>query len=295
MFNMILIVVLTFLFSWQSLFARRYTETYAGPNASDASSIYNIVYGSVIALLTLCLASFRFAPSLPTLLLGLANAVMLTIYNHSLVKGSILGPYSFLMLCTLSGGILVPMAYNMLFMGERLSSVQILGIVLLLIAIVVMNLQGLSFRGQRPSRSFFIFCIVLFLSNGFYGQLMNIQQSVMAGAQREEMIIITFAGSALCAAAAMLRRPCDIKAGFCMGKKAAVYAALACVVATSAANLMVYLISVMDSATVLFAIDNGGVLLLSAIYSVVLFHEKATRSMIAGMLLSALSIVLLSI
>lgn len=292
---MFLLIILTFLFSWQSLLARKYTESYAGPNAADASNIYNIVYGSVIALLTLCLAGFRYMPSLPTLALGLVNAAMLIIYNQSLVKGSILGPYSFLMLCPLSGGILVPMIYNMLFMGERLSLLQIIGIFILLAAIVIMNLSGLSFKGEKPKKSFFIFCAALFLANGFYNQLMNIQQAVMDGAQREEMIVTTFAVSAIAVCVSMLRRPADLKKGFRMGKKAAIFAACACVVATTAANLMVYLLSAMDSATILFAIDNGGVMLLSAVYSIVFFKEKATPSQLTGMALSVLSIVLLSI
>lgn len=291
----ILILILTLLFSWQSLFARKYTENYAGPSEADASNIYNIIYGCVIALLTFALAGFRFAPSLPTVLLGALNAVMLTTYNKSLVKGSVLGPYSFLMLCLLSGGILVPMLYNMLFMGERLTGVQLGGIGVLLAAIAAMNLQGLTFKGEKPSRSYFIYCIILFVVNGFYGQLMNIQQAVMAGAQREEMIMMTFGVTGLASAASMLRRPADLKAGFRMGKRAALFACAACVVATSAANLMVYLISVMDSATILFAIDNGGVMLLSAVYSIVFFKEKPNSGQLIGIVLSVLSIVLLSI
>ncbi|MBQ4085660.1 MAG: hypothetical protein IJC54_03690 [Clostridia bacterium] len=295
MLNGVLIVVLTFLFSWQSFFARKYTENYAGANEADASNIYNIVYGTAIAVLTFALAGFRFRPSLPTVLLGLVNAAMLTTYNKSLVKASVLGPYSFQMLCLLSGGILVPMLYNMLFMGERLTGVQLLGIAVLIAAIAIMNLQGLSFKGKKPSRAYFICCIVLFIVNGFYGQLMNIQQSVMAGAEREEMIMMTYGVTALGVLAAMLRRPADLKAGFRMGKKSALFAAGACLVATTAANLLVYLISVMESVTVLFAIDNGGVMLLSALYSIFLFKEKATPSQLIGMGLSILSIVLLSI
>jgi len=291
----ILIVVLTLLFSWQSFFARKYTENYAGPNEADASNIYNIVYGSVIALLTFALAGFRFAPGLPTVLLGAANACMLITYNKSLVKGSVLGPYSFLMLCLLSGGILVPMLCSMLFMGERLTGVQLSGIAVLMAAIAAMNLQGLSFKGQKPSRTYFVCCVVLFVVNGLYGQLMNIQQSVMAGAQREEMIMMTFGVTGLASLVSMLRRPEDLKSGFRMGKKSALFACGACLVATSAANLMVYLISVMDSATILFAIDNGGVMLLSAVYSIVFFKEKPTSGQLLGMALSILSIVLLSV
>lgn len=291
----ILILVLTLLFSWQSLCARKYTESYAGPNPAHASNVYNIIYGCVIAFLTFCLGRFRFAPSLPTILLGMVNSVVLITYNRALVRGSVLGSYSFLMVFPLSGGILVPMVYNLLFMGERLSGLQFLGIGVLMAAILIMNKSGLRLQGERPPRAYFVSCITLFFVNGFYGQLMNIQQSVMQGAQREEMIIITYALTGLASLALMLRRPGELKAGLRMGKKAALLAGVACLIATSATNLMVYLLSVMENTTILFAIDNGGVMLLSALYAIVFFKEKATPSQLTGMALAVASIVLLSI
>lgn len=291
-----LILLMVFLFSWQSLSARKYTESYAGPHPQDTSNIYNIIYGCVIALLTLAINGFSFAPSLPTVLLGLVNAVVLIVYNTSLVSGSVLGPYSFLMLCPLSGGILVPMVYNMLLMGERLSAMQIFGILILLVSIVILNLQGLSFKGERPPRAYFLCCALLFFSNGFYGQLLNIQQSLLSGAQRAEMIVVTYSVAAVIALCTMLHRsPQRLREGLRMGRKAALFALFACVVATSATNIMVYLLTVVQSVTVMFAIDNGGVLLLSAIYSLVLFREKSSPSQITGMALAILSIVLLSI
>ena len=200
------------------------------------------------------------------------------------------------MLSQLSGGILVPMVYNMLFYGERLTALQLTGIALMMACFVVMNLQGLSFKGQKPSRTYFILCVVLFFVNGFYGQIMNIQQIVCEGAERAEMVICTYAFTAIFVLLyRLIRTPKQLVPAFRMGNKALLFAILACLICTGATNIMVYLISAMDSATILFAIDNGGVLALSGIYAIVLFHEKPTASQIAGILLAVVAIVLLSI
>ena len=79
-----------------------------------------------------------------------------------------------------------------------------------------------------------------------------------------------------------------------MGRKPAVYLLLCCVSATAAAHLMLYLLTLVE-APVLYTIDNGGVLVLSVLYSCILFHEKPDAAQIAGIALSAASITMLSL
>lgn len=291
----ILIVVVTVFFSFQSMLARKFTENYEGPNPGDASQVYNILYGTLIALFTLCIGGFRFSPSRVTLLFGLLNACILVTYNTALVSASVRGPFSFMMLSLLSGGILVPMLYNMV-LGEQLSALQISGIGVLMASIVCMNLQGLSFQGQKPTRLYFLLCAILFLANGFYGQIMNLQQTALAGQEREEMIIVTYLGTAVLATLLLLAKSKSrFATGFRTGKKALLFGVGACVVATTATNLLVYLIPQVESVTILYAIDNCGVMLLSALYSILLFREKPTPVQVVGMSLSVASIVLLSL
>lgn len=291
-----LLVCMTLLFSWQSPCARLYTENYAGPRKGDASNVYAMFYGAVIAVLSLAVNGFRFDASLPTLLLGLVNGGVLIVYTTSLVHASVLGPYSFLMLCSLTGGLMVPMVCSTLFMGESLTGLQLFAVGLMLLAFVGMNLQGLSFKGQKPKKAFFLWCGALLLSNGFYGQLINIQQSYTGGAERAEMVVVTYATTAIAVFLWRLAaKSKELAGGFKMGKKSLLFACLACLIATTATNLLVYLITALESVTVLFAINNGGVLLLSGVYSLLVFHEKPTASQIAGMALALVSIVLLNL
>ncbi|MBO5669646.1 MAG: EamA family transporter, partial [Candidatus Methanomethylophilaceae archaeon] len=64
--------------------------------------------------------------------------------------------------------------------------------------------------------------------------------------------------------------------------------------AAAAANLLLYNLTQMSS-SILYTIDNGAVLVLSILYSLVLFREKPTGEQVVGMGIAVLSIVLINI
>jgi multidrug transporter EmrE-like cation transporter len=68
----------------------------------------------------------------------------------------------------------------------------------------------------------------------------------------------------------------------------------AIVCATIAVHLVLYVLTLVD-ATVLYTIDNGGVLVLSVLYSRILFKEKLSAAQVVGIALAAISIVMLSL
>ena len=124
---------------------------------------------------------------------------------------------------------------------------------------------------------------------------MNLQQQQMNGAQRNEMIILSYLGMSLLYAATQIVR--DRKAllqGFKMKREPLMYLLLCCVCATIAAHMVLYVLTLVD-ATVLYTIDNGGVLVLSVLYSRIFFKEKLSPAQIAGIVLATVSIVMLSL
>lgn len=285
----VVMVLLTFIFSGQSLFGRLYSEAYSGKG--DASSVFSILYGIVVGAITLAMNGFVFTPSVPTLLLGFLNAATLYMYNMSLLSGSIRGSYSFLMICSVAGGMLVPIFYDAISHGQMLAMTEIGALVLLLASSVLMNLKGLS---RSSDWRYYAWCTVLFLSNGLYGTFMNVQQEMMAGTQRSEMIIITYMAMGIAALAiTAVKQGGDFKQAFAMGKKAWAFAVCACVAATVASNIMMYLIANFNNITFLYAFNNGSVLVVSAVLAAILFREKLLPPRIAGIALASLGIVLL--
>ncbi len=289
-----LVALMILFFSFQSLFTRLYSANYAGSDASKATPVFSVVYGVFIAAASFLLGGMTFAPSWQTILLGLLNAGMLVLYNTSIIEAGNRGSYSFLMVASMFGGILVPMAIGLLFLGETLSGLQVVAVLMMLASLVLMNVRTISFKGA--SKSYYIWCIALFFANGLYGAINNLQTQVMNGAQRTEMLTILYLCSALAAIGMEVSRGQgkQLAEGFKMGKKSALFLVITCLSATAAANLLLYILTQMSS-SVLYTIDSGAVLVLSIIYSLVLFKEKPTWEQVVGMVIAVASIVLINI
>ena len=289
----LLVAVMTILFSFQSLFCKMFSEKYDSGSAAMTSTVFSIAYGAFAGVATLIIAGFHFAPSPVTLACGVANAVTLLVYNTAMIQASRSGSYSFQMICMLFGAIVLPLFHTVLFLGGSLSVMQLTAIAIMLVSFVLMNLKGLTLKGS--SGKFLLWCAALFISNGMYSIMLNLQQLSMQGAQRNEMIILSYLGMSILYAATQIAR--DKKAlldGFKMKKEPLMYLLLCCICATIAVHLVLYVLTLVD-ATVLYTIDNGGVLVLSVLYSRILFKEKLSPAQIAGIVLATVSIVMLSV
>jgi len=289
----LLVALMVFLYSLQSLFCKLFSQHHDSPDASLTSTIFSISLGLFVGAATLAFAGFRFAPSPLTLTCGALNAVTLLVYNTAMIQASRGGSFSFQMLSSLFGGILVPMLFGALFLNESLTAVQLIAVALMLVSFVLMNLKGLTFRGN--SRRFLFWCLALFLANGFYGVLLNLQQSRMGGAERNEMIVLSYLGlAALYGVVQLIRGRRSLAAGFRMSRRPLVFLLLCCVVATVCVHMVLYVLRFVDE-TVVYTIENGGVLALSVLYSRLLFHERLSKTQLAGIAVAVVSIVMLSL
>lgn len=288
-----LVVAMTVLFSLQSLFLKLFSEKYGSKDASLTSTVFSIFYGLFGATATFLIAGLRFSAAGPTILCGVLNAVMLLIYNTAMIQASRTGSYSFQMLCGLTGGIVLPWLHEVIFLGASLSAIRVIAILIMLVAFVLINIQGLSLKGS--SGKYLFWCATLAISNGLYSIVLNMQQETMSGAQRNEMVIISYLGMALMYIALQLFK--DRKAlvdGFRISREPLIYLVLCGICTTIATHLILYLFTQMDAA-VLCTFDSGGVLLLSLLYSFILFKERPSKPQIAGMALSLISIIMLNL
>lgn len=290
MSNLMMIPIIV-LYSLQTLFCSLYTDRYPGRKGL-ASSVFCVLESIAIALITLVLNGFRFAVAPITLLLGVLNAGTLFGYNTSLIAASARGSYAFMNISMLFGGILVPMVYSACFLNEPIAWYQYVGIGLMLISFVLMNAGGLTLRGaQLP---YYLFCLLLFFCNGIYGTLLKCQ-AVYKEEQNSEMLIITFGLMGVIALIQLIaqeRR--KTPQAFRMDRRAAAPLVLCLLSAALAANCLVWLLPMVQTA-VFYTVENGGVLMLSAIYSTVIFKEKLTPLKVAGILLALVSITVLSL
>lgn len=289
----LLIALLILLYSLQSLFCKFFSERYPG-DATDSSTVYTVFYGLIVALLTFAVNGFSFHAGWLTVVLALLNAVMLVTYNMSLIGASARGSYSIVMICMLFGGILVPLAESTLIFDTKLNPWQFSAIGLMLVSFVFLNWDGIKGNGKRPPKLFYIFCLLLFFSNGIYGALLDIPQKLQNG-EKNELVILTFLFAGILSAVILaVQKKRRFVACMKQTKWSALFLVSCCLIATFAVNLYVYCLSLID-VSILSALDNGGVLLLSVLFSCFFFHEKIKPAKAVGILLSLGSIVILNI
>ncbi len=287
----ILLVILILLYVFQSFFCKLYTTACKSEKA--ATPVFNALFGGVIGLVTLVIYGFHFQPSAITWLFGITNAVILFVYNTALIGASKRGSYAFLNICMLFGGILVPLFIS-LASGTSFTLRQLIAIAIMLLSFVVINSKGISLKGSQGM--YFFYCVLLFISNGLFGAVMDSQQLKLDGAERGEMIVISYLGTAVLSILYILAtQRKDFLPSFKVGTKALLFGLGSGAVAVAAVNLMMYLLSLIQPATILFTIDNGGVLVGSAVFAAVFLKEKIALHQGIGYVLSLVSIIMLSL
>ena len=289
--SVILIAGIILLYSLQTLFCTLYNHRYPG-KAEWAAPAFCAMEGAFITLITWALNGFRFQASPPTLLFGCLNALVLLGYNSSLMAAGKRGSYAFFNMSLLYGAILVPMAYSNLFLQEGTTPVQWVGVGLMLIAFLLMNWEGKTEKTAK--KGFYLFCALLFLFNGLYSVFLKMQ-SVACENESAEMIMLTFGLMGLSALIQLaVTQKGSIPRAFYQNKRS-LPPLIACLLSAGlAVNGLVAVLPRVNS-VVLYTVENGGVLLLSFLYAVTLFHEKPTLQKVAGVAIAVVSITLLSI
>ena len=176
---------------------------------------------------------------------------------------------------------------------NNLSWMQWISVGMILVAFVLLNLRGE--KQEKPKKFYYLWVLVLAVTNGLYGTLLDVQSSLCDGAESSEMVVTTFFFSGVFS---LIHFGCVSKKHFLrsfrFGWKSYAFALCACACATGAAKIMMYLLANMNT-TVIYASDNGGTLIFSVLSSMLFFKEKMNVKQIVGTILCVVSIVLLNL
>lgn len=296
MINALLILTITVLYTMQSFLCKKYSDSYPGKE-SDSSSVFTVVSGITVALVCLILMRFSFSASATTLWLGLLNAAALIGYNLFIVKCSQTGPYSVLMVFSLSGGILMPTFISTVIFGDKISPLKLIGIALVIASVYLMSAK----KGEAgiKSRLFIPSCLALALCNGLYCALFDVQQRLIGvngvTDEKEEMIAITYALAALVTLITLIcKNKGSTLRAFRQTKLSLMFLLSCSIVVAIAVNLLVYILQYVDTA-MLYTFDNSGVLLLSVLLSCIFMHEKLSAKNAIGCALMCGALVLVAV
>jgi len=278
----------------QSIFGKLFAMHFDG-QAADATPVYSTLYGLIVSLSVLTAGlGLRLDASAATWGLGMLNGLVLFIYNLAIINASRTGPFGFQSIFRSFGSVVVPMFFALTFWGEALAPMRWIGIALMLASFVLINADGLALKDVKKGYAGWV--ALLFSINGAYSTIMALQQRIHLNTQRNEMIVITFLSSAVISLISLiLQRRSGTLQAFRMGRRAWGSAVGAGVSAALAVVQLMFLIGRVESLSVFYAIENGMILVLTVLCCALMFREKISRAVIAGMAVAVISLAMLSL
>ena len=280
----ILILLAVACFAAQFAFTKLY-EGAAGQTAT-ASLVMLVSTSLVGALIFFCAGGFSVSFSPISTLWAASFAVIMIPYYMIGIKVLSLGSLAIYSMFMMLGGMLVPFFYGILFLSEPITVGKAAGTVLLTVFIVLQAVWQKSSdsekKGGKTKYLFFILCLVIFFINGMTGVIAK-AHSISIGAVDEASFTATY-----CAMTAILsllillisclksgREKAKVIKGALKTKPLAVMALLGA--AAYGGNFLQLLAAEKVPASVQFPLVSGGVIVLSALVSALIFREKISK------------------
>lgn len=236
--------------------------------ASDATIVFGVIYGVIIALfLIFKMASLGSGPVSITSLIGCCS-------------------------------LIVPTLFGLIFYREAVNFLQIIGLVLLFIALYLCVDPK---SNMKISKKWIVFCVIFFLCAGASGIILKMYNKSDSSAEMNTMMIITaltaMVSFVIIYVVSGLLRVKNNQSFLIIEKNknaflwSILFIGLCGLVSGGYQRLNMYLTGALPS-IVFFPTFNGVVIFLSCISGVVLFKEKLSVKQIVGLVLGVICIML---
>ncbi len=268
------------------LLSRQYIKSWG-----DSLAVNTAMY-AVVTLIFLPAWRGLAAVSPTTVGLAVAFGITFIVTIVAYAKAMSLGPLGYTALF-FSGGLLVPVVTGSLLWQEPVKTIQVAGFILLLVSFVLAN-QANDNR-KSTGIAWFLFSLLTFFANGSLGALLKSHQMLLPGQEIAEFMLIAFA-VALVLSLTMLGW--DLRRHPRTPSRHMLTWWVLCIAlgaATAFGNQLILTLSGQVLSIILFPVVNGGVLMLTALASTVIFRETFSRRGLVGFAFGVVALIILSL
>ena len=277
MSSYILVVIADILLTVTLVLQKQY-QSKAGTSVK-ASLVYTILSGVFSAGLFFAINGFKVRVTLFSIFLAVLFSILLTTYvfiGFRIIKNGNLSLYT---LFLMSGGMVVPYMYGVLFLKEELNIARIIGIILIIAAIILFN-----YSKKNNDRKQLILCVGVFLLNGMVSVISKTHQ-ISAASKIVSSSDFVFLVAVSKVIISLLVLP------FCKENRASestmhIKSVILIVFIAAAADGMSYMLQLIGAvnlpATVLYPLITGGTIVLSALVDFVIYRQKLSPGKYIG-------------
>lgn len=254
-------------------------------SGGEDARLFNTISGIATSLVLLCVSGFSISMDSRTLLLSAIFGFVYFIAFLSYSKAISLGSMSYTTLFT-SLGMIIPIIYSAIFMGETPMPLQIAGLIVLIISLVIMNTGG---KKEKWSFAWIVWVLLSFLASGSISLIQKISSLGAVEENRLGFLSVTFAFYTLFSALSLVFY--REKLAFSVRRILLSASQGLCDALQHSLN---FILASMLPSIVLFPVLGGGAALIAVVIAMLFFHEKLSSREKLSVLLIVLSLVLLS-
>ena len=273
--------------TFQTMASRSY-----GMRAKNGKYIFNAIAFSLATLLCLIPAGGKMSFSLEVLPYSFFFALAFgscTFFNFLALNE---GPIALTTLIS-SYSLLIPTFYGIIFLGDSLGVLAIVGIVLLLFSLFFSNYKKrCDGETGRVTVKWIIYVTIAFIGNGMCSTVQKIQNIKMGGESKNEFMFLAYMAFALVMLVTALIKErgtviSNVKVGGVFIAAVGIF--------NLVTNMLVMFLNARIAPSIMFPIISAGGVLLTIVAAVLVYKEKLTRFQQIGVVLGILAIVFLNI
>ena len=275
--NYIFVLTATVLLAFEFAFSKKYQ---ALEGVSMAAGLrFNLLSGLMSAVIMWALSGFRAEWSGFSLILALSMSLCglsYSLLSFQVLKTGGMALYStFLM----SGSMLLPYVFGVLFLDEKLTVLRVIGVAAVLLGVILSNM-----RREKLSKKLLALCCAVFVLNGCVSILSKYHQISTDHVTVSSSAFAMYAGLGkfvFSAIALLFLRPEKAP----LQKKASVAVVAGAAVIGGVSYLLQLIGARTLPATVLYPMVTGGSIIFSAIAGCVFFKERLSRQQFLSIIL----------
>lgn len=251
--------------------------------APKAAFFFNSLLGLITAVIFFCINGFKLNFSFYSLIMAGLMSLLVMSYNiigFRLLKSGTMAVYT---LFLMTGGMVLPYVWGLLFLNEDFSVLRTGGLVVILAGVVLSN-----FGGERVNLKQIIMCLAVFFINGCTSIVSKMHQSqtTFDSVNAAEFIILggIFKFSLAGILFLVFKNKDSLESGVVSLKKAVIIITASAVI--SGVSYMLQLLGAKSlPATVLYPFITGGSIVFSALSGVIVFKEQLSEKLILSVIL----------
>jgi drug/metabolite transporter (DMT)-like permease len=290
--NYLLVLACIFIFVFQTISFKEFNRSHMKNIASYF--LFNFIYFCMVVFIVLILGGFKELKPY-TLWLGMSFGALFVGTILCYMKAMETGPLSYSALF-FSFGLVIPILYGLFFWNETISTLQLVGLLLLLITFYIGNESTGGDGEKKWGGKWLAFCILSFLGNGALMVISKGHQIIMQGQGLIEFLIISFGTAAFISLLLFLwnylRHKQEVKH---FKSWSLAWVIIVAGVSTAIGNWLALILTTRIPSVVQYPSINGGTVFLSTIASSVIYKEKLSKKAAIGLAVGLIALILLSL